>query len=1234
MKRILVIILCFICVTPIVADESVDSLEVVFHRMDSAYLSGDLRMACDCFSDILDIYKKIYGDVSQDTTYANLIQNYGMRRLESGDYNIAIEALTESMQIRKRLYGQDNADIYYLSIGILMAHYLLGAYDEVVAIGSTIIDGAEKELGIADPNYVMFLPILSRCYGNLGHYSEAIRLGEKALEIIKNSKGTNDTDYIVTLKNLVGYYEKLDDIDSAIRYCKELLEIQGKDHSDFLPTLNKLETLYSKSENYYEAIQFEIEASKLTKEIKGPHNSDYALSLTYLASYYSLVGNYQKAIEAGTEAMIEMKNAQECESFEYAVILNNLAEYYSHMDDFDEAVRLCLEALEVLRKTQNADSLCYGITLSSLSGYYSNIDRHHEGVRVGYQALRIIKDSLGDNSSEYVICLSNIASNIFHLGKYKEALLLFSVAMDIAKGLQSTKDPIYATVLDNLAFSYYDFGNYNDAMELFYEAMEIRKEILPSNHTALAVSLSHLAQCHGELGNYNEAIQLETNALEIIGNSQGQNNLSYARSLNNLAIYYDHLEDYDKAVQFGNEALRITKNAPSKLPSEYAHLLSNLASYYSNLGNDYKAIQFASEALEIVENSNGIDPSYYATILGDLAKYFYLLGYYEKSIQLGNASLAIIKETRGTNHPLYATSVFNLANIYHDSGDTENAFVLFKEYLPLIRNNVQNMFSWLTSNERHMYWGKYCNVLNQWLPATISYSRMPETATILYDNTALFAKGLLLSTELEMTRLIQESDDSEALQMFTSLRENRQILNTQYSKPIAQRHINCDSLERISTELERQLMSRIKVFGDFSRNIGITWRDVQNRLNDDDIAIEFLSYANQDKSTHYIALSLCKNDTAPELTHLFTLFNLDQYSYTASSIQEISQASLTDRIVWGPLSARLEGKKHVYFSPSGTLHNINIEYYPSMEGKECHRLSSTRELVTSTPNPSVNKAMLIGDIDYNATPASILSHVSNSEKGLDLAVYSGIEPYRGNFDYHTMLNDIDSIMGPLDPLPGTRAELNSVASVLDIPCDELTGAYASEESFKALSGQRKNILHISTHGFYYNAEEANNTSDDIRMMLVGDDRPSHYEDPLLRCGLCLAGANRTLSGRNKTSVDQDDGILNALEIAQIDLRGLDLVVLSACQTALGDIAQGEGVFGLQRGFKKAGAQSILMSLWDVDLEVTRLLMTEFYKCWASGMTKTSALKNAQDVVRQKYPDPHDWAAFILLDALD
>lgn len=519
------------------------------------------------------------------------------------------------------------------------------------------------------------------------------------------------------------------------------------------------------------------------------------------------------------------------------------------------------------------------------------------------------------------------------------------------------------------------------------------------------------------------------------------------------------------------------------------------------------------------------------------------------------------------------------------------------------------------------------------MPGILIHSTAPDVASVLYDNTALFSKGLLLSLELEMTKLIQESGDTEAAQTYTQLRECRQKLNTLYSKPIAKRHINCDSLERISSELERQLSNRIKIIADYTRYLSITWKDVQRNLNESEIAIEFLSYPELDNTYAYAALTLCKNDTAPVLTPLFTEWQLKLVAG-----DESYQNPIADELIWGALASQLEGMSHIYFSAAGSLHNIGIEYLPSMDGKDCHRLSSTRELVTHKPSQSISSATtatIFGGINYNATYGSIESSAPKHVKDY-YAMNTETSKKRGSFDYRSIQRyGVDSLRGSL-------AEMQEIYSMLKnhhVQCDTLSGTQASEESFKALSGQRKSLLHISTHGFYYTPEETENLNDHLKRMLIQNDRPTHYEDQsLLRCWLCFAGANQaicdTLPDESRPVEGQEDGILNALEIAQTDLRGLDLVVLSACQTALGDVVQGEGVFGLQRGFKKAGAQSILMSLWNIDDKITRIFMTEFYRAWTSGMTKTAALKCAQSKVKSKYPDPRHWAAFILLDALD
>ena len=230
------------------------------------------------------------------------------------------------------------------------------------------------------------------------------------------------------------------------------------------------------------------------------------------------------------------------------------------------------------------------------------------------------------------------------------------------------------------------------------------------------------------------------------------------------------------------------------------------------------------------------------------------------------------------------------------------------------------------------------------------------------------------------------------------------------------------------------------------------------------------------------------------------------------------------------------------------------------------------------------------------------------------------------------------LRGSKEPLPHTQVEVDTIGDYLEKAnwtCLLDTASLGTEESFKALSGKGISNLHIATHGFYYTLDEA--TTQNYDFLLLNNHLASSEDKSLTRSGLIMAGANRILEG-DSIPDDVEDGILTAKEIADLDLRGLDLVVLSACQTGLGDISQGEGVFGLQRGFKKAGVNTILMSLWEVDDTATQILMTQFYKNYLSGQSKRESLLSAQKYLREydngKFNDPKYWAAFIMLDGLE
>ena len=1195
MKRLLIILLLFLGIaSAIKADEKFDSLNYYVQRTSLAYASGDYQDACLCYDNTLRLYKELMGDVSKDTIYASLEDSYAaVLCFQLGDYNEALRLSSEAMEIVRKAYGVNHLK-YAESLEHLAAIYSnYGKHNEAIQLEVEALSVKKEKLGTQNDNYARSLGNLAGDYNDIGNYDEAIRLHTEALEIIKQIYGIEHPGYAISLSNLASDYYSKGNYNESLRLDLEAKEIKekvfGTKHPSYVNTLSNLSATYTKLGNYQEAINLEKEVVRIRKEVLGAEHPDYAKSLSDLATDYFCIGDYKEALKLDLEAKEIIERELGTEHPDYAWVLRNLASGYIFLGNYKEAIKLDLEAKEIIKKVY------------------------------------------GTNNPNYATSLNNLALTYSRLGNYQEAINLDKEAIKIRKELLGTEHPDYAASLNNLAEIYVKIGNYNDALRLSSIAVETFRKIYGPDHPNYATSLNNLATTYGVIGNYLEAIRLETEALAVVKNALGSEHPNYARYLNNIASYYSLIGNYDEALELGIEAADINKNILGEEHPDYAQSLGYLSKYHLICGNIKEALRLGIETKRIIKNTMGENHPDYATALSILGSCYYTAGDYDEAIRYAIEVLDIRKRIFGSESLNYATSLSNLAVCLSESEEYNESIPLYRDYISLVQKNVLNTFSGMTSNERQMYWNKFNFSLNQRIPADIIRSGMPDVASMLYDNTALFAKGLLLSTELEMTKLIQESGDDEALQMYSDLRQNRQMLNLQYSKPIAERYLNCDSLERVSNNLERQLVSRVKAFGDYTRNLSITWRDVQSKLKDNDIAIEFLSYPEKDGEINYVALTLCKNDTAPKLTPLFVESKLLE----TSGYHETYQTAEADSLIWGSLSSRLEGKSNVYFSASGMLHNIGIEYLPSMEGKDCYRLSSTRELVTHTSNETLRSATLYGDIDYDATYAAIESKTPSAIKYYAMNL---TKQHRGVFDDRSLDDGVDA-------LPGTRAELNEVSKLMQsrgMLCDTVTGVLASEESFKALSGQRKSLLHISTHGFYYNDKKANNLKPHLRQMLMGDDRPAYAEDQsLLRCGLCFAGANQALQGKSQPSEWQGDGVLNALEIAQTDLRGLDLVVLSACQTALGDIAQGEGVFGLQRGFKKAGAKTLLMSLWKVNDVATKILMVEFYKNYLAGKSKLESLRIAQQYVRNKdengvklFDNPHYWAGFILLDALD
>ena len=379
----------------------------------------------------------------------------------------------------------------------------------------------------------------------------------------------------------------------------------------------------------------------------------------------------------------------------------------------------------------------------------------------------------------------------------------------------------------------------------------------------------------------------------------------------------------------------------------------------------------------------------------------------------------------------------------------------------------------------------------------------------------------------------------------------------------------------------------------------------------------------------YYALIINKYSDGPELVPLC----MEQQIH---EVMKSNNPGGLYQLIWNPILQKSKNVNTLFFSPAGILNNIGIEYVDINEHENIsdkysiYRLSSTREIVDNQET-SCNTAALYGGLDYSVDTNVLLAQ--NGRSGVE--TYSSVM-YRG-------LSDSLSVRNSFEPLYNTKTEIADIDKTLkkgNVTVSMYSDTFGTEESFKALSGKGMNLIHLATHGMYIGASEAESKKKEINLSFIQlDDNGGDQiqEDKSLSRSFLVMSGGDMLPSHKEVPDNLEDGILTASEISKLDLRGLDLVVLSACQTALGDV-DNEGVYGLQRGFKKAGAKTMLMSLDKVDDEATKILMVEFYKNLMDGKTKHQSLKDAQKYLRQvdngKYDKPEYWASFIMLDGIN
>ncbi|MEZ4961419.1 MAG: CHAT domain-containing protein [Saprospiraceae bacterium] len=521
-----------------------------------------------------------------------------------------------------------------------------------------------------------------------------------------------------------------------------------------------------------------------------------------------------------------------------------------------------------------------------------------------------------------------------------------------------------------------------------------------------------------------------------------------------------------------------------------------------------------------------------------------------------------------------------------------------------------------------------------------------------YDNT-LFYKGFLLNAANQTKHLALS--DSTATEKFNLLKSYRRRLANEYAKPIAERDsTKVADLEEKANTLEKDLARTVAGYGEAMRQV--KWDEVQAALKPDEAAIEFTHFQYWDKkatdSTLYAALVLRPKWEQPRMVYLCEQRQLDsllsgvdataavQNLYALRGIEPGGKAPSAGlyRLLWQPLDSLLDGVKTVHFSASGSLHRIAFNAIPApmaplkggtdmgvlADRYQLNQLFSTRSLVVPSVAPTAanTTATLFGGINYEPISTTLDSVAADSTTIAYTPLSTSLlNPNRGHRGEGWRY------------LPGTKQEVERLSQLLEkqhIGTVAFTDTTATEEHFKSLGvgSPSPTILHIATHGFFFPdpAQRKERSMD-----FGGNTSIPLSEHPLMRSGLVLAGANQAWK-EGKPFPGREDGILTAYEIAQVNLTGTKLAVLSACETGLGDIQGTEGVMGLQRAFKMAGVEKLIVSLWPVKDKESVVFMDLFYTKWLKeGKEIREAFYETQQWMRERYKDPFVWAGFVLVE---
>lgn len=884
------------------------------------------------------------------------------------------------------------------------------------------------------------------------------------------------------------------------------------------------------------------------------------------------------------------------------IILNNTIysqnkidslDYYKNNKNFDKAIVYALKVKSQFEIDNKNNTLDYSNLLINIGKIYSQQLKNADSEKYFINGISILKDIVGENNLDYATKLYEFSFIYSFSGgfQYKaEPLILKS--LEIRKKILGENHPDYIKSLEQIGNYYYYWGNnYGKAENYLIEAIEKNKKLYGDDSEKLLFLLSDLAFIYQK---QNKLPQSEKLWLELISIKRKQ------KFNRNFDIF----------------------------PLNFDDELQKLINFYLSSNNFPEAEKYVLEAIEYRLLNSGKDWKYYSLleISGDI---------YMKTGRYFTAQQTYLNVVKFQKHKRLL-GINKLANAYFCQGNIRKATKEYryssKKFRVELLNDLKvfpkifSMNSFIIDSFFQVnYHLSFLNIL----------SKNEKRINIYCLENDLILKNLSLHNQQRIFRNIKNCGNVTIKNRLNKVVLDRNKITNIKEIAKEKRPSNYWIFKEETEELEEELALKSITFSGVKNSLSLRWRQIRKKIKKNEVVVDLIAYNYFNKkwtdSTIYAAFVIGKKYKEPKYIPLFEKKQLELI-FQKTTNQKVNfqlkkiNKQYTDKSIFDlyikPLEKELEGITTIFLSPSGLGHQIDFAALPINDTQtlgekyKLHILSSPAEL-----------------IDYKEP-------VLDKKSNIELLLYGGIDYDKSNSIQIKLINDnsISSIedfissakRSGIEYLPGTLIEVDGInANKSGYNSRVFKESEATEESIKALDGRTTPyVLHLATHGFFFpdpiqeQPKENSNLEGKSKIYKAS-------EDPMMRSGLLLAGA-KNYWGKSNQNNSIEDGILTASEISNLDLSACQLVVLSACETGLGEVKGSEGVFGLQRAFKMAGVKNIIMSLWKVPDAQTAELFDVFYTECFTGKSIHEAFRSAQAKMKAKY-SPYYWAGFVLLE---